>query len=108
MTCEYFNQCIKSKQGRTIRRSVHEAIKEKIVRIYNSEEGQAVYEKRKTRAELQFGHLKRNLGTGAFILRGIDEINTELGILGICFNITRMITISGGVYQLMSILEHIK
>lgn len=108
LTCKYFNQCTKSKQGRTIRRSVHEGIKEKIARFYNSEEGQTVYAKRKTRAELQFGHLKRNLGAGAFLLRGIDGINAELGILGTCFNIARMITISGGVYQLMSILEHVK
>ncbi|MEP5503584.1 MAG: hypothetical protein ABJL44_07070 [Algibacter sp.] len=43
-----------------------------------------------------------------FLLRGIDGINAEFGILGTCFNIARMITISGGVYQLMSILEHIK
>jgi len=108
LTCKYFNQCTKSKQGRTIRRSVHEEIKEKIARIYNSEEGQAVYEKRKMRAELQFGHLKRNLGVGAFLLRGIDGINAELGILGTCFNIARMITISGGVCQLMSILDNVK
>lgn len=108
LTYKCFNQCTKSKQGRTIRRSVHEEIKQKIARIYNSEEGQAVYEKRKMRAELQFGHLKRNLGVGAFLLRGIDGINAELGILGTYFNIARMITISGGVCQLMSILDNVK
>jgi ABC-type transporter Mla maintaining outer membrane lipid asymmetry permease subunit MlaE len=57
---------------------------------------------------MKFGHLKRNLGAGAFLLRGIDGINAELGILGSCFNIARMITISGGVCQLMSILENVK
>jgi|TARA_R110002110_G_scaffold239011_27_gene454858 hypothetical protein len=108
LTCKYFNQCTKSKQGRTIRRSVYEEIKEKIATVYNSEEGQAVYEKRKMRAELQFGHLKRNLGAGAFLLRGINGINAELGILGSCFNVARMITISGGLCQLMSILSNVK
>lgn len=107
LTCKYFNQCTKSKQGRTIRRSVHEEIKEKIAKVYQSEEGQAVYQKRKMKVELQFGHLKRNLGVGAFLLRGIDGINAELGILGTCFNIARMITISGGVCQLITILENV-
>ena len=108
LTCKDFNQCTKSKRGRTVKRLLHEEIKEKIAKIYNSQEGQAVYEKRKMRAELQFGHLKRNLGAGAFLLRGIDGINAELGVLGTCFNIARMITISGGVRQLMSTLESVK
>ena len=108
LSCKYFNQCAKSKRGRSIKRSMHEEIKEKIARDYNSQEGQAVYKKRKMKAELQFGHLKRNLGAGAFLLRGIDGINAELGLLGTSFNLARMITISGGVFQLMAILKNVK
>ena len=106
ISCKYFNRCTISKQGRTIRRSAHEETKEKIARDYLSQQGQAVYKKRKMKVELQFGHLKRNLGAGAFLLKGIEGINAELGILGTCFNIARMITIFGGVSQLISILNN--
>jgi len=97
LTCEHFGKCTTAKQGRSIRRSIHENIKDDLHHLYDSEEGQSVYSKRKMLAELQFGHLKRNLGAGAFLLRGLNGINAELGILGTCFNVARMITLLGGV-----------
>lgn len=49
-------------------------------------------------AELQFGHLKRNLGPVTFfLLRGLNGVNTEFGILESYFNIARIITILGGL-----------
>jgi len=106
--CKHFGACTSAKYGRTIRRSVHEYTKENLENIYQSEAGQAVYVKRKMRAELQFGHLKRNLGAGAFLLRGFKGINAELGILGTCFNISRMITLLGGVRPLVAKLSEIR
>ncbi len=106
--CKHFGKCTSAKYGRTIQRSVHEDVKKELAKIYDSKEGQAVYDKRKMRAELQFGHLKRNLGAGAFLLRGKKGINAELGILGTCFNIARMITLMGGVRPLISKLVEIK
>jgi len=49
------------------------------------------------RVEHPFGHIKRNLGVGAFLLRGLEGVNAEINMLGTCFNITRMISILGGV-----------
>jgi hypothetical protein len=97
LTCEHFGKCTTAKQGRSIRRSIHENIKDDLHHLYDSEKGQRVYSKRKMLAELQFGHLKRNLGAGAFLLRGLSGINAELGILGTCFNVARMMTLLGGV-----------
>ncbi|MCK5907141.1 MAG: IS1182 family transposase [Flavobacteriales bacterium] len=106
-TCQHFGTCTSAKYGRTLRRSVHEEVREEIAKIYESDLGQEVYSKRKMRAELQFGHFKRNLGAGAFLLRGIKAINAELGILGACFNLSRMITLTGGVRPLINKLVEI-
>jgi hypothetical protein len=97
MCCRCFGACTKSKEGRRISISIHQKTKEKLENTYQSDYRQEVYDKRKMKAELQFGHLKRNLGMSAFLLRGMKGINAELGIAGTCFNIARMITLLGGV-----------
>jgi hypothetical protein len=45
--------------------------------------------------ELPFGHIKRNLKDGHFLLRGLDGVKAEMPMLAGCFNIARMITIIG-------------
>ena len=72
-----------------------EALIEKLEEIYQKEENQKVYKLRKEKAELPFGHMKRNLGAGQFMLRGRKGVNAELSLLSTCFNIARMITIIG-------------
>ena len=72
-----------------------EELKERLAKIYESADGQAVYKLRKQKAELPFGHIKRNLGCGQFLLRGKSGADAELSMLGVCFNIVRMITIIG-------------
>ena len=42
-----------------------------------------------------FGHLKRNLKTAAFMLRGALGVNAETSLLATCFNLARMITLVG-------------
>lgn len=108
LSCSYFGTCTKSKKGRRIKRSIHQKTKEKLAKIYESDYGQEVYGYRKLRAELQFGHIKRNLGMTTFLLRGMKGINAELGIAGTCFNIARMITLMGGVRPLINKLEQIR
>jgi len=107
-SCVHFGECTSSKSGRRIYRLVHEEIKEKLEKIYESEKGQEIYAKRKMRVEHPFGHIKRNLGAGAFLLRGLAGVNAELSILGTCFNIARMITIMGGVRPLLENLKQIE
>ena len=108
LSCEHWGKCTSAKQGRSIRRSVHEDIKDDLHQLYESEQGQKIYSKRKMVAELQFGHLKRNLGAGVFLLRGLDGINAELGLLGTCFNVARMITLLGGVRPMINKLVGIR
>ena len=93
--CQHFNVCTKSKKGRTIKRSIHENLKEQLNDIYKSPEGQRIYQLRKEKVEHPFGHIKRNLGAGQFMLRGKDKVDAEVSILSTCFNLARMMTIIG-------------
>jgi hypothetical protein len=71
------------------------------------EAGQAIYPKRKEKAELPFGHIKRNLNCGAFLVRGIKGVNAEFSLLASCFNIARIITLIGTIPELVSKLSRI-
>lgn len=96
-TCPHFGVCTQSKSGRRIKRLVNEETKLKLEAQYQKPECQAIYKLRKQKVELPFGHIKRNLGTGAFLLKGLAGVNAEMAILTSCFNIARMIGIFGVV-----------
>lgn len=94
--CKHFGICTTSQKGRCVVRMVkQEHLKKRLEEIYHEEESQKLYKLRKEKAELPFGHMKRNLGAGQFLLRGKEEVNAELSILSTCFNMARMITILG-------------
>ncbi len=105
LTCANRQGCCRSsRRGRTIKRNFHESLKEQLQANYESPEGQAVYRLRKEKAELPFGHWKRNLSSERFLLKGKAGTNAEASLLSIAFNITRMITLIG-VPQLLSSLR---
>jgi transposase len=108
LNCTYFGVCTKSSRGRSLNRLINEETKELLEDVYESKEGQKIYEKRKMVAELPFGHIKRNLGAGAFLLRGLDGAKAELSLLATCFNIARLVTIMGGVRPMIEKLRYIE
>jgi len=87
--------CTKAKYGRRIRRLVDEDLKLKLEHQFNQESSQAIYQLRKEKAEHPFGHMKRNLGVAAFLLRGLEGVKAEMSLLASCFDITRMINLVG-------------
>ena len=93
--CEHFGVCTKSKNGRRIRRLENEETKLRLEAQYQTDACQATYKLRKEKVELPFGHIKRNLGAGAFMLRGLEGVKAEMALLSSCFNIARMITLLG-------------
>jgi len=93
--CPHFGVCTRSKQGRTIARLLNEEVRQKLEAQYEESESQAIYKLRKEKAELPFGHIKRNLKFDAFLLRGLDGVKAEASLLASCFNIRRMITLVG-------------
>ncbi len=106
--CPHFGICTRSKRGRATIRLKNEELREKLEARYASKEGQAIYKRRKEVAELPFGHIKRNLVGGAFLLRGLAAVKAEFAILASCFNIARMITLTGGVGGLVSRLALVR
>ena len=94
--CRHFGVCTNSKEaGRQITRYVNEDYRKQVAKRYESVEGQAVYKKRKEKVELPFGHIKRNLGAGHFLLRGLEGVRAEMSLLSTCFNMVRMINLLG-------------
>ena len=93
--CCHFGVCTTSFQGRRLTRFAQEELKHKIEATYKSQQGQEIYKLRKEKVELPFGHMKRNLQAGQFLLRSRPGANAELAILSTCFNIARMITLIG-------------
>lgn len=100
--CRYYGTCTKAKTGRKIIRLPNEEVREKLEAQYLEPESQAIYKLRKQKAELPFGHIKRNLGVNAFLLRGLEGAKAEMSLLASCFNLTRMINILG-VERIMEI-----
>lgn len=73
----------------------NEETKEKLEDQYEESTSQEIYARRKTRVEHPFGHIKKNLKTDAFLLRGRHGVQAETSLLATCFNIARMITLIG-------------
>lgn len=95
ITCPHWETCTTAKQGRKVIRSEYEDVIKRQEAIYKSEHGQEIYKLRKQKSEHPFGHMKRNLHAGQFLLRGREKVNAEISVLATCFNIARMITIIG-------------
>ncbi len=94
--CCYFGECTKSRRnGRKIVRYVNEEFRERLQLQYEQPDSQAIYKLRKQKVELPFGHMKRNLSAGHFLLRGLDGVRAEASLLASCFNLARMITLIG-------------
>lgn len=93
--CQHYGICTTGKLGRRIVRLHNEEVKEKLEAQYEESTSREIYSRRKERVEHPFGHIKRNLKTDAFLIRGQDGAQAEISILATCFNMARMITIMG-------------
>ncbi len=93
--CPQHGVCTSGHCGRKVTRSDYDEIIRQQEIVYASSGGQAIYRRRKQRAEHPFGHLKRNFRAGQFLLRGREKVNAEISVLATCFNIKRLITIFG-------------
>jgi transposase len=102
-SCLHLGICTINKSGRGVERSFYEEIQQRIIANYKSTQGQQIYKLRKEKVEHVYGHMKRNLGAGQFMLRGRDKVNAEVSLLSTCFNIARMITIVGIPQLLMKL-----
>ncbi len=96
MSCEHFGSCTTDRvNGRKVTRSDYEAVREQLEIRYEQPDAQAIFRRRKEKVEHPFGHLKRNLHRGYFLLRGLAGVRAEMSLLACAFNVTRMITLVG-------------
>src|SRR5215472_14003442 len=84
-------RCTTAKRGRKIVRLAREEDKQRFEAQY--EANQEIYNRRKSRVEHPFGHIKRNLKTNSFMLRGQQGVRAECSILATCFDLARMMTL---------------
>jgi transposase len=103
--CQHFGSCTKSNQGRSVVRHVNEEVKEHIEQRFDKAEYRQIYENRKERVEHPFGYIKKAIGFTQFGLKGLDGARAEAAIVATCFNLTRMITLLGGVRSLKARLQ---
>lgn len=88
-SCPMRGPCHKAAGNRIIQRSPNlNRHRQKIKELLMSEEG---VERRKQRwkVEAVFGNIKHNKGFKRFFLRGIEKVNTELGLIAIAHNLQR-------------------
>lgn len=95
-TCKHMGRCTTNRlQGRKVRRYEYETLRTRLEDRYKQPEAQRIFARRKAKVEHPFGHIKRNLGAGHFLLRGLSGVRTEMSLLAGCFNMRRMITLLG-------------
>lgn len=92
-SCQYREECTKSKYGRTVQVN-HELkrLKAKATENLNSDKGRELRSMRGTEVESVFGRLKNNWGFRRFLLRGLEKIKIEWGLLCIANNMAKMMT----------------
>lgn len=89
--CPVKTQCTRSKYGRRVRfsltlRRFRQAANERL----QSPEGKDLRSQRLVEAEAVFGQLKHNWGFRRFLLRGLDKVKTEWGLLCVAHNIAKL------------------
>ena len=96
MKCVHFGSCTTNRvHGRKVTRLEYEAVREKLEMRYEQPDAQAIFRRRKEKVEHPFGHIKRNLHRGYFLLRGLAGVRAEMSLLACAFNVTRMISLLG-------------
>lgn len=89
--CSVRKKCTRSKYGRSVRfslplRQFRRAASERLL----SPEGKHLRSQRLVEAEAVFGQLKHNWGFRRFLLRGLDKVKTEWGLLCVAHNIAKL------------------
>ncbi|MFC5046207.1 transposase [Aquimarina hainanensis] len=90
-SCELRDKCTKNKNGRFIERSIYqEALEENQKRVASNPE---YYKLRQQITEHQFGTLKRQWGFTYTIMKGKENVLSEVNLMMICYNLRRLMSI---------------
>jgi len=90
-SCSVRAQCTTNKNGRFIERSIYqEALEENQKRVESNPD---YYRLRQQITEHQFGTLKRQWGFTYVLMKGKENVLSEVNIMMICYNLTRLMSI---------------
>jgi len=89
--CPLRSSCFKAKGNRIIERNYNLIrLKAKAKQKLLSEQGIAHRKQRCWDIEAIFGNIKHNMNFKRFMLRGIDKVNTEIGLIAMAHNLKKM------------------
>lgn len=89
--CPLKKLCTKAKGNRQVHwNPVYEELKAKARKALEDETLKQVYALRKIEVETVFGNLKGNLAFRRFLLRGLDKVHVEFGILAMAHNFLKV------------------
>jgi len=89
--CPFQNDCVKAKSGkRTLKRTEGDPIREAMRTKVQSDEGKAIYRKRKAIVEPAFGEMKEVQGFRQFHLRGEEKVSGEFVLLAMSYNLRKL------------------
>lgn len=91
--CSLRKKCTKAKNGRLIERSIYQEALENNAKRVN--ENPDYYRLRQQITEHQFGTLKRQWGFTFTLMKGKENVLSEVNIIMICYNLRRLISILG-------------
>jgi len=94
-TCGHQSECVQSKSGyRQIGRiREYDPYREEIDKKLQTENGKAIFNKRKTDIEPVFGQMKKTiLGQEGFLVRGSEKTKGEFGLVCIVHNLKKVIS----------------
>jgi len=91
--CAIRDKCTRNKMGRFIERSIYQdALEENEKRVQSNPD---YYRQRQQITEHQFGTLKRQWGFTYTLMRGKENVLSEVNILMSCYNLHRLMSILG-------------
>lgn len=93
--CSHWGICTTAIQGRVVKRSIAADIIDKIRRNFKTPRAQRLFALRKIRAEHPFAHFKENLGYRRLLMRGKINVQGELALMSLAYNVRRMWGILG-------------
>jgi transposase len=92
-TCRLRSQCTTNKNGRFIERGIYqETLEENQKRVESNPD---YYRRRQQITEHQFGTLKRQWGFTYTLMKGKDNVLSEVNLMMICYNLTRITSVFG-------------
>lgn len=104
-TCTLRDQCTRNKNGRFIERSIYqEALEENQKRVESNPE---YYRLRQQITEHQFGTMKRQWGFTYTLMKGKQNVLSEVNLMMICYNLRRLMSIYG-IEELKTRLKSLK